>query len=360
MCGHRGRLFILVSFHLCTDISHSAPPAAPPHLHDPAVVTALPAHSALAASSPPPAHIPSPTVPTVTPRSPPSISPSFTPRRSSDTTPSKLGLPPTVTTAQDLLANVLHRSPPKGEPGTSFHARQASAPSFMLFGSSPLGRDSIWSSGKGDMLDLQGATGTPKGLSHQSYPQPPQMPTQTQHMQPSLYPLQSSLSLGQGTSSLSLGQSTSFGLGQGVSSLGHGQTASSIGLGRPQAGLSPIGHTHQRVQSLSLGHSQILPSSQSSQLLSSSQTQPLLPDGFGSYPALTEQAAVTYSTGVPSAYADPVYSRKLDATSAYMRQDGPAYADRSVPYHIDPRTNGAQVGAHLPLSAMAQLWNNTG
>ncbi|KAH9886219.1 hypothetical protein C8Q73DRAFT_283533 [Cubamyces lactineus] len=340
-----------------------APSAAPPHLHDPAVVTALPAHSALPASSPPRSHIPSPTVPTVTPRSPPSISPNFVPRRSSDTTPSKLGLPPpSVTTAQDLLANVLHRSPPKGEPGMSFHARQASAPSLMLFGSSPLGRDSIWSSGKGDMLDFQGTTGTPKGLSHQSYPQPPQVqvPTQSQHAQPSLYPLQSSLSLGQGTPSLGFGQGTPFGLGQGTSPLGPGHGASSLGLGRPQASLSPIGHTHQRVQSLSLGHSQILPSSPSSQLLPSSQGQPLLPDGFGSYPALTEQAAVTYSTGVPSAYADPVYSRKLDAASAYLRQDGPAYADRSVPYHIDPRTNGAQVGAHLPLSAMAQLWNNTG
>ncbi|KAI0330016.1 hypothetical protein GY45DRAFT_1371115 [Cubamyces sp. BRFM 1775] len=344
-----------------------APPAAPPLLHDPAVVAAVPIHATLPASSPPRPHIPSPiipTVPTLTPRSPPSIPPSSTQRRSSDTTPSKIvHPPPSVTTAQDLLANVLHRSPPKGESGTSFHARQASAPSFMLFGSNPLGRDSIWSSGKGDVLDFQGATGTPKGLSHQSYPQPPQaqVPAQAQHAQPSLYPLQSSLSLGQGTSSFSLGQSPPpFALGQGASSLGHTQGTPSLGLGRPQ-GLSPVGHTHQRVQSLSLGHSQILPSSPSSQLFPpSSQGQPMLPDGFGSYPALTEQAAVTYSTGVPSAYADPVYSRKLDATSAYLRQEAPAYPERSVPYHIDPRTNGAQVGAHLPLSAMAQLWNNTG
>lgn len=208
----------------------------------------------------------------------------------------------------------------------------------MLFGSNPLGGGpSIWSSSESDGLGFQGAAGTTSGPSYPSY----QLQSQSQiaHTQSPAYPLQSTLSLGHG--SVPLGTSRSYN------------------------GLPPVGHSHQRVQSLSLGRSPMFPLSQGQELYSSSrsqnqsqsQSQPL-PDGFGSYPALTEHSAVAYSTGVPAAYADPVYSRKMDA--GFLHQGTMGYADRSLPYHVDARTNGTQPGPYPALSSMAQLWNNGG
>ncbi|KAI0634007.1 hypothetical protein C8Q77DRAFT_1055468 [Trametes polyzona] len=314
----------------------SAAPAPPPIHHDPAIVsvsTSVP----LPATSPPRPQIPSPVVPTsLSPRSPPAHSPHFPPKPSVDLTPPS-ELPPSVTTAQDILANVLHRSPPKADLTRSSHVRQASASSaHMLFGSNLGGAPSIWASSEGDGLGFQGAAGTSSGPSYPSY----QLQGQSHVSQSPAYPLSASYSLG------------------------HGPVP--LGTSRSYNGIGPIGQAHQRVHSLS-GRSQLLPSSQSEQLYSSSQSQSqsqqLLPDGFGSYPVLADQSTVTYSTGVPAAYADPVYSRKLD--SGYGLQGNPGYADRSsgLPYHLDhPRANGSvnQPGAYPPLSSMAQLWSNSG
>ncbi|OJT10040.1 Protein SMG7 [Trametes pubescens] len=312
-----------------------AAPVPPPISRDP-VVVAAPKSVPPPAISPPRPHVSSPVAPALSPRSPPSRSPNFAPKRSVDLTPPS-GLPPSVTTAQDILANVLH--PPKGDLARSLHARQASSPpAHMLFGSNPLGGGpSIWSSSESDGLGFQGAAGTTSGPSYPSY----QLQSQSQiaHTQSPAYPLQSTLSLGHG--SVPLGTSRSYN------------------------GLPPVGHSHQRVQSLSLGRSPMFPLSQGQELYSSSQSQHQsqnqsqpLPDGFGSYPALTEHSAVAYSTGVPAAYADPVYSRKIDA--GFLHQGTMGYADRSLPYHVDARTNGSQPGPYPALSSMAQLWNNGG
>ncbi|KAI0768280.1 hypothetical protein BD413DRAFT_634063 [Trametes elegans] len=353
-----GPMLILVCSSPVAPIAPAPPPQ--PVVFDPAVVSAVPANINLPAPAPPQSFVASPPVPALSPRSPPSHSPSFTPKRSVETTPS-LGLvpPPNVTTAQDLLANVLHRSPPKGDMGRPLHTRQASAPpTHMLFGSNPLGGGpSIWSSDETDGLGFQGAAGTSSGPSYSSY----NLQSQTQASHPPAYPLQSSVSLGQ---------------------LAHplGSTRASFG------GLSPPGYAHQRVQSLSVGRSQMAPAghSQSSQFFLSSQSQsqsqsprpfassqgqPPFADGFGfgSYPALAEQSAVAYSSRVPAAYADPVYShshshslapaRKLEA--GYLRQDPPGYPVRPVPYPIGARASG-QPDAYPPLPSMAQLWNNPG
>ncbi|KAI0357871.1 hypothetical protein OH77DRAFT_1308904 [Trametes cingulata] len=313
----------------------SPAPAPPPIPHDPAIVSAVPAKGPLPASSPPGPLVASPVLPALSSGRAPSQSPTFVPKRSTDNTPS-LALPPTLTTAQDLLANVLHRSPPKGDLTRSLHTRQASAPSaHMLFGSNPLGGSpSIWSSKESDGLGFPGAAGTSSGPPYQPFH--PQSHTRIPH--PPAYPLQSPLGLG--------------------------QAPVPLGSTRSYNDVPPLGHTHahQRVQSLSIGRSQLLPSGLTPQPFASSQSQsqsqPSLPDGFGSYPALTEQGNVPYSTGVPAAYADPIYSRKLDP--AYLPQDAPGYHDRAVPYHLDPRANGVQHVAYPPLSSMAQMWNNAG
>ncbi|KAH9847020.1 hypothetical protein C2E23DRAFT_890348 [Lenzites betulinus] len=309
----------------------SAPPVLPPVLHDP-VIAPTAASLPLSASSPPRAVVSSPVVPmALTPRSPPTKSPQFTPKHGVDLTP-PAELRRSVTTAQDILANVLHRSPPKPDLARSSHARQASAPpAHMLFGSKlPGGSPSIWASSESDGLGFQGAAGTTSGPSYPSYP----AQNQTQASHSPAYPLSSSIGLG--------------------------QPLVPLGTSRSYNGLPPVahGHAHQRVQSLSAGRSQVPSSSQSQQLYSSSQSQIPLPDGLGSYPVLTEHATLAYSTGIPSAYADPVYSRKLD--SGYLRQGLPGYPERSVAYHADPRGNGMQSGQYPPLSSMAQLWNNGG
>ncbi|KAI8972435.1 hypothetical protein BD414DRAFT_540319 [Trametes punicea] len=312
-----------------------APPASAPLPHDPAIVTALPASTNIPALSPPRPIDPSPTIPASSPRSPLSLSPSFGQKRSTETSPS-LGPPPSVTTAQDILANVLQRGPPKGDSLRSLHTRQTSAPSVhMLFGPNPLGGNpSIWSPNVSGGLGFQGAAGTSSGPLYPSLQLKNPPLNQAQDANPS-YPMQSSLSA----------------------------APAPLDSVRPHAGLPPAGSTHQRVQSLSMSRSHLLspssghhlyPSSQS--LYPSSQSQPPLPDGFGSYSALTEQTIAPYSTGVPGAYADPVYSRKMDY--GYLRQEAPGYPNRSAPLPLDSRLNGSQAGA--PLSAMAQLWNNVG
>ncbi|KAI0640404.1 hypothetical protein C8Q79DRAFT_1004246 [Trametes meyenii] len=303
-----------------------SPPLVAPQ--DSPFVSTVPTTAPLPATSPPRTLLPSSAVPALIPRSPPSISPSFVPKRSLDPVP-PLGLAAGVTTAQDILANVL-RNTPKGDPTRSLHTRQASAPpAHMLFGSNPLGGSpSIWSSNENEGLgfpSVAGTTSTPSYQSHQVQSQPP-------------------------TSNPSAYYQTSLGLGQG---------SVPLGVARSYSGVSPIGQGHQRVHSLSVGRSPMHPSSQGTQIYSSSQTQPPLPDGFGSYPAFTEQSSVPYSTGVPAAFADPVYPRRLE--SGYLRQDPLGYPDRSVPYHLDPRVNGGHHGdAYPPLASMAQLWNNTG
>ncbi|KAI0364993.1 hypothetical protein BV20DRAFT_1056743 [Pilatotrama ljubarskyi] len=306
--------------------------AAPPIPHDPAIVAAVPAKAPLLASQPPQPPLSSPVIPALGPRSPPSQSPTFLPKGSAENTPS-LASPPKLTTAQDLLANVM-RSPPKGDLTRSSHTRQVSAPSaHMLFGSNPLGSSpSIWSSKESDGLRFQRAAGTPSGPSYQPYH--PQNQGRLSHSP--AYSLQPPLGLGQAPVPLAPTRSSNY--------------------------LPPAGHTHahQRVQSLSISRSQMHPSSLSPQPFTSSQiqSQPLLPDGFGSYPALTEQANVAYSSGVPAAYADPIYSRKLDP--ACLPQDAPGYPDRAIPYHLDPRATGGQPAPYPPLSSMAELWNNAG
>lgn len=237
----------------------------------------------------------------------------------------------TVTTAQDILANVLHRSPNKSDLTRSLHMRQASAPqTHMLFGSNPLSSGpSIWSSSEGSGLSFQGAAGTTSGPLYQSS---------------SSYYSQNQLQSSQSVQSAA----ATF------------ASQSALGLSHPSAPLDPVhqyiskpsplplGHGHQRVHSLSITRSQ----------LPSSQSQSQMSDPFGSFPVLTEQAPISYHTGVPGAYADPVYSRKLD--SSYVRQEAPGIHDRTIPYHLD---RGAGHGNGFPpasLTSMAQLWNNVG
>ncbi|KAL7284547.1 hypothetical protein ACG7TL_001839 [Trametes sanguinea] len=309
----------------------AVPPAPPPLPRDPAIVTAIPVNASNTAPSPPRPVDSSPVIPTSGPRSPLSLSPIAAPRRSAETTPS-LGKPQGAT-AKDLLA-VLRRGPPKPDLTRSLHVRQASAPAFhKLFGSNLGGGPSIWSSDESEGFGFQGAAGTSSGHQYQPYQldnSPPPPPNHVRHASSSLYPVQPSLSAGQ---------------------------APSLTPTRPHAGLSTAGLSHQRVQSLSINsNSHFLSSSPVPQFFPSSQSQPPLPEGFGSYPALSEQSTVPYSTGVPGAFADPVYSRNMDA--GFARQDAPGYPDRSIPYHLGPSVNAHQSG--LPLSAMAQLWNNTG
>ncbi|CDO71518.1 hypothetical protein BN946_scf184910.g17 [Trametes cinnabarina] len=314
-----------------------AQPAPPPLPHDPAIVTAMPANAGATVPSPPRAIDPSPALPTSGPRSPLSLSPIAPPGRSAEATPAlSLGTPQKpATTAQEILAN-LQRGPPKADVTRSLHARQASAPAFhALFPNSLGGGPSIWSSDESDGLVFQGAAGALSGSHYQSYqlsnglPQNQSQHNHVRHASSSLYPVQPSLSVEQAP----------------------------LAPPRPFPGLTNAGLSHQRVQSLSMNNNtQFLSSIPGPHLFSSSQSQPPVPEGFGSYPALSEQSTVPYSTGVPGAYADPVYSRKTD--TGFARRDAPGYPDRSVPYHVDPRTNDGHAG--FSLSTMAQLWNNTG
>ncbi|KAI0672500.1 hypothetical protein C8Q78DRAFT_755992 [Trametes maxima] len=296
-----------------------SPPLTAPQ--DSPFVSAVPTIAPLPATSPPRTLLPNLATPT-------SISPSFVPKRALDPAP-PLGMAAGITTAQDILANVL-RNTPKGDPTRSLHTRQASAPpTHMLFGSNPLGGSpSIWSSNESEGLGFPSVVGTASAPSYQSY----QAQTQPPMLSSSAHP-HTSLSLGQGSVPL--------------------------GVARSYSAVSPSSQGHQRVHSLSMGLSPMHASSQSTQIYSSSQTQPRLPDGYGSYPALNEQSNISYSTGVPAAFADPVYPRKLE--SGYLRQDPLGYPDRSVPYHLDPRVGrGHPGGAYPPVASLAQLWNNTG
>lgn len=302
--------------------AHSLRSASAP-IRDPGTVTMTPA---TLPASPPQPFITSPGIPSVTQRSPEPLSPQFVPRVPEISPPPVA--PTSVTTAQDILANVLHRSPPRGSLPRPLHMRQVSAPqtqNHVLFGSNALGTGpSIWSSTANETgsLSLPPSVTAPntsyqaqqfvQGQLHASPPQP--------------FPGQSSLGLGH--------PSMALGASQHINSL-------------PFSG----GFSHQRVQSLSMSHSQ--PSSQGTLPFASQYSEP-----FGSYPALTEQTPVAFNTGVPGAYADPVYSRKMD--SSYLRQDPPGVPDRSVPYHLDPRASSGHQNAYPPISAMAQLWNNVG
>ncbi|KAH9937843.1 uncharacterized protein BXZ73DRAFT_89259 [Epithele typhae] len=269
--------------------------------------------------------------------SPEPISPKYAPKfpEHLPLAPPPVISPPTITTAQDILASVLHRSPPRLDAGRATHIRQVSAPhvpqTHMLFGSSALGTGpSIWSSNANETAALhlnQGFSG-----STQYQPQP-QSPPQLQYSSHNAAPPHSA--------------HTSLGLGHGMAGLGSMQ----------QFGGSPYGH--QRVQSLSTSRS---PFSQGQ--LGSSHTQShssQLSDPFGSYPVLTDHAPVGYNSGVPGSYADPVYTRKLDPPSQF-RQTAPGIPSppsRSVPYHFDPRPPAGNQ-EYAPLSSMAQLWNNSG
>ncbi|RDX41864.1 hypothetical protein OH76DRAFT_1489122 [Lentinus brumalis] len=292
-----------------------------PGPRDPAIIAAIPA--VLPVSPPRPA-VASPLVVSpalISPRSPPALSPQAELPRSVGAIPSAIvPTTSTMTTAQDILASVLHPSPPKADLAHSLHARQASAPQpHMLFGSNPLGGGpSIWSSNESSGLGFQGAAGTTSGPLYQSSYQ---SQGQLQSSPSSTFPTQSALGFGH----------------------------PSVPLGPAHQYNSPIpsGNAHQRIHSLSVIRSQI----------PSSQPQSQMSDPFGSFPALTEQAPISYHTGVPGAYADPVYSRKLDPS--YVRQEAPGMHDRSIPYHLD-RGVGHGNGFPPSLSSMAQLWNNAG
>ena len=233
-----------------------------------------------------------------------------------------------VTTAQDILSSVLSRSAPRPDLGRLPHLRQASVPQAtpLLFGSTPLGSTSIWSSNEGTGGNFHGAAGTTSGLAYQSYY------SQTQHLpnSSSTFPPQAQVSLGLGHPSAPLGPAHPFN--------------------------SPFSTGHQRVQSLSSRNSQPY----SSQSQSQTQSQSQHADRFNPYPTLPEQTPVAYDTGVPGAYADPVYSRKLDP--AYSRQEAPGVGlhDRTISYHLDHRAPSYAGAFPPPMSSMAQIWNNAG
>ena len=276
-------------------------------------------------ASPPRPFITSPTVPALSPHSPESLSPKFLPSAvGTAPLPGASTVVPSarITTAQDILANVLHPSPPKGNLTRPLHMRQVSAPqTHMLFGSSAVGSGpSIWSSSANETaaLNLHTSTSATNGLAYQP------SHSQTLPQPPSSLPFPTQASLGLGHPSVPLGTA-------------HQYNASQI----------PSSYSHQRVQSYSVPRSQP-PSSQGQSLSQFS-------DSFGSYPALTEKAPISLNTGVPSAYADPVFAPRLD--TSYPRQDPSRVPERSIPYHIDPRMSSSQQGGYPPLSAMAQLWN---
>ncbi|KAI1790092.1 hypothetical protein LXA43DRAFT_1150285 [Ganoderma leucocontextum] len=291
---------------------------------DLAVLTGVPA---TLAASPPHSLVASPPAPVtnLSPRSPESLSPRCAIKRQYESVVS-VAPPAVATTAKDILSSVLHRSPPRPDLVRSLHMRQASAPQStpLLFGSTPLGGTSIWSSNEGTGGNFHGAAGTTNGPLYQSYYSKSQLPNSS-----STIPPQAQASMGLGHPSVPLGPAYQL------------NSAFSVG--------------HQRVQSLSATRSSQPYSSQSQ-----SQSQSQFADPFKPCPALTEQGPVAYDTGVPGAYADPIYSRKLDPT--YSRQEAPGVGlhDRTISYHLDHRAPGYAGAFPPPLSSMAQIWNNAG
>ncbi|EED79786.1 predicted protein [Postia placenta Mad-698-R] len=179
-----------------------------------------------------------------------------------------------VTTAEDLL---------KGLQRVGGHTRMPSAPqSQLLFGSGASGTSpSIWSTAlDGNALKFQGAAaGT----------------TVSQ-----LYPLQQPNTLSQSPFTSPRSQSNGPDVALPV-----------IPAQQPATFPSPA---HQRVPSLSQG----LPSLNSSQ-----------PFGFsGSYSSQTYPSGAAYSTGVPSAYADPVYPPA--SVAGFRQQYPPGYPMRPI------------------------------
>ena len=277
--------------------------------------TALPA-------SPPQPLITSPILPVYNTQSPEPISPPF-PAKAFESAPA---LPATasVTTAQDILANVLHRSPPKGLP-RPVHTRQASAPQTqVLFGSNALGTGpSIWSSSANESaaFNLHNPVSTASAPSYQApYPQ--------SHL-PSLSP--------------SFPMQLPLGLGHPSVPPSHQYNPTTFAAN----------HSHQRVHSMSASRSQHITSSQTQSPHSSQ-----FSEAFGSYPVLTEQAPITFNGDIPGTYANSMYTRKLD--SSYPSQDPSGMVDRSVPYHIDLRRSSGHREQFPPLPSRAQLWNNVG
>ena len=261
----------------------------------------------------------------LSPRSPKSLSPGRTFQKHHESAVSAAP-PVSVTTANYILSSVLHRSPPRADLIRPLHMRQASAPQTtpLLFGSTPLGGTSIWASNEGLGTNFLGAAGTTSGSQYQSYHPASLLPNSS-----STFPSQTQASLGLGYASLPPGPVHQF------------NSAFSTG--------------HQRVQSLSATRNSQPYSSQSQ-----SQSQSQFVDQFSTYPALTEHVAVPYHTGVPGAFADPIYSPKRDPT--YSRQEAPGVGlhDRTMSYHLDHRTPGYASAFPPPLSSMAQLWNNAG
>lgn len=280
----------------------------------------IPSTSAVPQASPPRHLISSPVVPALSPRSLETTSPNFVLPASVDRIPPVLSTS-NVTTAQDILTKVLRPSPPKGDLSRPLHLRNASAPqTHLLFGSSPLnGGHSIWSSSESSGLSFQGAAGTTNGPAYQSY-----------HLRDELHSSAPAHPVNPPPNS-----------GHAFSSLGSTYQYNSM------PALSG-GSGHQRVHSLLLARSQ-MPSSMPSTQFS---------DPLGSYPALTDQVPISYNTGVPGTFADPVFSRPLD--SSYLHHDASAVHNRSVPYHFDPRRPNQGGAFPPPLSSMAQLWNNAG
>ena len=291
---------------------------------DAAVLAAVPA---TIAASPPHSFVASAPAATtsLSPRRHDSLSPRFVASNHHEATVP--AAPPTsITTAQDILSSVLHRPPPRPDLIRSLHMRQASMPqnTTLLFGSTPIGSTSIWSSNEGTGGNFHGAAGTTSGSGYQSYySQNQQLPNSS-----STFPPQNQASLGLGHPSMPLGQAYQFS--------------------------SPLSTSRQRVQSLSTRPSQ--PYSSQSQ----SQSQSQHADHFSPYPALTEQAPIAYDTGVPGAFADPVYSRKLDPTHSRQQAPGMGLHDRTMSYHLDHRAPSYASAFPPPLSSMAQIWNNAG
>lgn len=266
-----------------------------------------------------PREVVQPILPQVSPGRPQSSSPlvpAFSPLSLSQNLPvSRSGLDRTptiptkalVTTAEDLL---------KGLQRVGGHTRMPSAPqSQLLFGSGASGTSpSIWSTAlDGNALKFQGAAaGT----------------TVSQ-----LYPLQHPNTLSQSPFTSPRSQSNGPDVALPV-----------IPAQQPATFPSPA---HQRVPSLSQG----LPSLNSSQ-----------PFGFsGSYSSQTYPSGAAYSTGVPSAYADPVYPPA--SVAGFRQQYPPGYPMRPINHTRIPSVGQVTSAMHpsvAPFPSMSQVWPNPG
>lgn len=260
-----------------------------------------------------------PILPQVSPGRPQSSSPlvpAFSPLSLSQNLPvSRSGLDRTptiptkalVTTAEDLL---------KGLQRVGGHTRMPSAPqSQLLFGSGASGTSpSIWSTAlDGNALKFQGAAaGT----------------TASQ-----LYPLQQPNTLSQSPFTSPRSQSNGPDVALPV-----------IPAQQPATFPSPA---HQRVPSLSQG----LPSLNSSQ-----------PFGFsGSYSSQMYPSGAAYSTGVPSAYADPVYPPA--SVAGFRQQYPPGYPMRPINHTRIPSVGQVTSAMHpsvAPFPSTSQVWPNPG